>query len=1200
MDVLTIYNPDGSKLLDACLDSSTQDWAIMSENRLQVEFYSEECILLPSGCYVDFDDRRFWLLDEYKPTLESSLEYAYNVKFVGAESLLSVTLMLKTTDGEDNPIFPLTAPAAQHLALIVANLRRRFPDIPWHVGDVIETENIYIEYAGTYCGDAIQQIVAGRDAEWWVDDQYGINVGRCELGDLVELGYQKGLIGGITHSLANNLRSYAYLCPIGSTRNIDPEKYGHDRLQLPNGIKLIPMNPEQGIAELAEANAFAGIYPRYIGEVTAVRTEEGTNEDGSKFTIYFVEDAAIPFNPNEYELPGKVKNITFQSGELMGAEFEVNYDEIAHEFEIITQWPNGGAQLPGGFLVPAVGDKYVVWNISMPDEYYPLAEEEFLTAARKFAQDSVKDASVYRAPVDYVDVQERGLTLRPGQRVRLLSAEYFPSTGYYDSRITRIVRDIRYPNEITVEISTVRAEGTIARLQSAIQQTETQLKQVEQSVGEMPAIITSTSVVQPTDSNVYSALRSNKEFLSKEKGGTVKKKVNFVESIQLFGRDFFRYDEVNDALELNCNLVVTGGSAFFAKLEGFEKKTITQAINCDGETIHINDAGQLEVIGGAGGFDEEELKSYLDEKKYVTESWVTTKNYALKTDLDTVSTKLNNFLEGSNSDTIINKWSELEVFLRGLAETDNLAEILSTKFDKADFTKANIKDKLGIYDWALAESKPKYKYSEIQDAPLRYDAETDAWELDGNLVVTGGMALFTKLEGFEKLSLTSSLNVDGTTISNAGGILRVIGGAGGGLDESALAEYLTTNKYATQSWVTSQKYLTSHQTIYDLTFKAGTFSAGTFDPNGSAATVNIPTLTTHISEGSNLYFTEARARSAVFSSSSVLTASRALVSNSNGKVAVSPVTSTELGYLDGVTSSIQDQLDDKLDLAGGTMTGDLTVKRSSAMIAAHNNKDYIGLHNEYHCGLWYDQGTTANGTKWLLAFNSERSAGWFTVPMAIGTTGAQPSYMLYVNGSSRFAGSLTPEAHLSYNIGSSSRAFVRTYTQYLDSPTSYNLRLCSAGTEVITITTAGNVRIGSPSGTSRATFDVTGDAFISGQLAHALTSDRRLKRNVRKFSAAKYLRSLGGVFEFEYIDEEVARDKYYEGTHLGFIYQNVKGSRLTGMCIERENGFGALNLLHSDYLALLGAAATEHEDRIHTLERQIKALQKELKQLKSA
>ena len=39
-----------------------------------------------------------------------------------------------------------------------------------------------------------------------------------------------------------------------------------------------------------------------------------------------------------------------------------------------------------------------------------------------------------------------------------------------------------------------------------------------------------------------------------------------------------------------------------------------------------------------------------------------------------------------------------------------------------------------------------------------------------------------------------------------------------------------------------------------------------------------------------------------------LTASRALVSNSSGKVAVSALTDTELGYLDGVTSNVQTQI----------------------------------------------------------------------------------------------------------------------------------------------------------------------------------------------------------------------------------------------------------------------------------------------------
>ena len=45
--------------------------------------------------------------------------------------------------------------------------------------------------------------------------------------------------------------------------------------------------------------------------------------------------------------------------------------------------------------------------------------------------------------------------------------------------------------------------------------------------------------------------------------------------------------------------------------------------------------------------------------------------------------------------------------------------------------------------------------------------------------------------------------------------------------------------------------------------------------------------------------------------SSNLTASRALTSNGSGKVEVSAVTSTELGYLDGVTSAVQTQIDAK-------------------------------------------------------------------------------------------------------------------------------------------------------------------------------------------------------------------------------------------------------------------------------------------------
>ena len=55
-----------------------------------------------------------------------------------------------------------------------------------------------------------------------------------------------------------------------------------------------------------------------------------------------------------------------------------------------------------------------------------------------------------------------------------------------------------------------------------------------------------------------------------------------------------------------------------------------------------------------------------------------------------------------------------------------------------------------------------------------------------------------------------------------------------------------------------------------------------------------------------------------------LTADRVLASDGSGKVSASSVTATTLGYLDA-SSSVQTQLDAKLALAGGTMSGSLTL-----------------------------------------------------------------------------------------------------------------------------------------------------------------------------------------------------------------------------------------------------------------------------------
>lgn len=95
-----------------------------------------------------------------------------------------------------------------------------------------------------------------------------------------------------------------------------------------------------------------------------------------------------------------------------------------------------------------------------------------------------------------------------------------------------------------------------------------------------------------------------------------------------------------------------------------------------------------------------------------------------------------------------------------------------------------------------------------------------------------------------------------------------------------------------------------------------------------------------------------------------LTASRALVSNSSGKVAVSDVTSTELGYLDGVTSNLQTQLDSLQTTLGTKFNTVQAVKTSGADL---NNYKTSGI---YHFSSSYSPTNIPDGNNgWLIVLS---------------------------------------------------------------------------------------------------------------------------------------------------------------------------------------------------------------------------------------
>jgi hypothetical protein len=93
-----------------------------------------------------------------------------------------------------------------------------------------------------------------------------------------------------------------------------------------------------------------------------------------------------------------------------------------------------------------------------------------------------------------------------------------------------------------------------------------------------------------------------------------------------------------------------------------------------------------------------------------------------------------------------------------------------------------------------------------------------------------------------------------------------------------------------------------------------------------------------------------------------LTPNMALVSDANGKVAASDITSTELGYLDGVTSSIQTQLDSKISagLVSVTENSNTGYRLASANASNHGDIGDGGLDLSYQPSASTTTGSTGD------------------------------------------------------------------------------------------------------------------------------------------------------------------------------------------------------------------------------------------------
>lgn len=546
---LKIYDKANNLRLTASPNtSSSVTEEIGGECSVSASFTHTEYIPLDVDDYIELEGVRYKVKSRYRPKQKNTQTYEYSVKFYAPIHDAEDTLMLFQEGGTTSE-FSYDGGPREHLQLWIDNMNRRAGGNLWSIGTVITADNKTIDYRNVKCWDAAfgsNGIAATFETEMWADG-YAINLCKAERGEMVELGYLQGLTN-LAQEDNGEVKFFTRLFPLGSTRNIDATKYGYSRLQLPDRSIYVDKNVDlYGVKEETEETAFSEIYPKYIGTVSSVRTEEKTSEEGRKYTVYYFKDNGMNWNPKDYEIPDLDYMLKFQTGELAGrgtdGSFQAAWHEDTREWEIINVYPDDTTQIPGGAIIPQPGDQYVPWNFAMPQEYITAAEQEYKQAVDDFLNTYSFDPNKYTGTTDRNYIEKNNTTLRIGWNVRLLSEQYFGSTGgYKDTRITKVQRKLNDLCQATITCSDEVGTGWKSSVDNSLDSLRYEV--ARQSEEKQIDVLKTSDTKTPSDYNVFSSLRSRAEFVSKKFNDTVIGVLTFLQTAlfragAVFGKNGF-------------------------------------------------------------------------------------------------------------------------------------------------------------------------------------------------------------------------------------------------------------------------------------------------------------------------------------------------------------------------------------------------------------------------------------------------------------------------------------------------------------------------------------------------------------------------------------------------------------------------------------------------------------------------------------
>lgn len=498
---IDIKNISGSTIVSVPIteDCKTYD-ELQTMCYAQLSWSSDTLIELPAGAYIVANGKTYRLLEPYKPDMADEYEYQYKPKFYDSIAEWSKKPFFLISDTGVETDWQLTGYPAQFLTLIVKALTK-YTGVTYTYSidsSIAQKSMEYLSFQNVNIFDALTSIANAWDTEWWVDGTV-IHLSKCSYGTATTLTVGDNVgAPSITRSTDGYFtRYYAF----GSTRNITQD---YDDSGFTNGLvnKRLTLNLSKYTGGYIDTKSnlsqeeifvktliFDDIYPSSTLTISSVTAETkdlldsdnnkiqiGTDDDGNpiykKYSVWRFKIDGFTFNNSTYDkdsnpdgmlISGLDLSVSFESGQLNGRDFSIEYLEATQEYKI--NWVEENSMIIPGTtsLIPADGDEIILYNIKMPDEYVTSAQTRLETALLAEMAKAAKDKNTYSIPSNPVAFNKNGTDMKVGMAVNFVCGSTTLST-----RVLKVEKQIDFPIEQTITIGEQVIKGNTAEIKEEV------------------------------------------------------------------------------------------------------------------------------------------------------------------------------------------------------------------------------------------------------------------------------------------------------------------------------------------------------------------------------------------------------------------------------------------------------------------------------------------------------------------------------------------------------------------------------------------------------------------------------------------------------------------------------------------------------------------------------------------------------------